>query len=217
MQTPSAAVPARSPLTGVARALLDAVLSRWMHIGTLTVRYANGVQKTYGHGHTPRAGLVIRTAGSERRLAANPALALGESYMNGELEPLDCSPHQLLDIQFLNCSSREHPAERWLEKARWITRRWKQLNSASQSRRNVSHHYDIDGRLYALLLDDDRQYSCAYFPKGDESLSEAQTLKKRHIASKLQLNLETAVDRFRSLCTPYECWQMWPRAPSPFG
>ena len=85
-------------------------------------------------------------------------------------------------------SNREQPAERWLEKARWITRRWNQMNSASQARRSVSHHYDLDGRLYALLLDDDRQYSCAYFPKGDESLSEAQTLKKRHIASKLQLN-----------------------------
>ena len=188
MQTPSATVPARSALPGVARALLDAVLARWVHIGTLTVRYANGVQKTYGRGPTPRAGLVIRTAGAERRLAANPALALGESYMNGELDTLDCSLHQLLDILFLNCCSKEHPAERWLEKARWIARRWNQRNSASQARRNVSHHYDLDARLYALLLDDDRQYSCAYFPKGDESLSEAQTLKKRHIASKLQLN-----------------------------
>ena len=112
MQTPSVTVPARSPLPSVARALLDAVLARWLQIGTLTVRYSNGVQKTYGRGPTPRAGLVIRTAGAERRLAANPALALGESYMNGELEPLDCSLHQLLDILFLNCSSREHPAER---------------------------------------------------------------------------------------------------------
>ena len=37
-------------------------------------------------------------------------------------------------------------------------------------------------------LDRDRQYSCAYFPRGDETLEEAQTAKKRHIAAKLCLN-----------------------------
>ena len=188
MQAPFADAYTRTPLMGASRTLLDAVLSRWVRIGALTVRYANGAQKTYGGGTGPRAGLVIRTAGAERRLATNPALALGESYMNGELDPLDCSLQQLLDILFLNSSNREHPAERWLEKLRWIARRWNQLNSASRARRNVAHHYDLDERLYALLLDDDRQYSCAYFRSGEESLSEAQTLKKRHIASKLQLN-----------------------------
>ena len=51
-----------------------------------------------------------------------------------------------------------------------------------------AHHYDLNGRLYSLLLDRDRQYSCAYFPRGDETLDEAQAAKKRHIASKLLLD-----------------------------
>jgi cyclopropane-fatty-acyl-phospholipid synthase len=42
--------------------------------------------------------------------------------------------------------------------------------------------------LYSLFLDRDRQYSCAYFPRGDETLEEAQTAKKRHIAAKLMLD-----------------------------
>ena len=58
-------------------------------------------------------------------------------------------------------------------------------NDASRSRRNVAHHYDLDGRLYALFLDSDRQYSCAYFDHPDASLEEAQLAKKRHIAAKL--------------------------------
>src|SRR6185312_2822583 len=33
----------------------------------------------------------------------------------------------------------------------------------------------------------DRQYSCAYFARGDETLEEAQAAKKRHIAAKLRL------------------------------
>jgi cyclopropane-fatty-acyl-phospholipid synthase len=46
----------------------------------------------------------------------------------------------------------------------------------------------LNGRLYSLFLDRDRQYSCAYFPRGDETLEEAQAAKKRHIAAKLCLD-----------------------------
>ena len=63
-----------------------------------------------------------------------------------------------------------------------------QYNSAGRARRNVAHHYDLNGRLYSLFLDRDRQYSCAYFLRGDETLEEAQAAKKRHIAAKLCLD-----------------------------
>jgi cyclopropane-fatty-acyl-phospholipid synthase len=171
-----------------AQKLLNFILSRWVHIGTLSVRYPDGTLQTYGSGTTPRAGLAIGNASAARRLALNPALALGECYMDGDIEPLDCTLHELLDLIFLNAGSREHPVERWMEGARWLGRRLTQINSLARSRRNVAHHYDLDGRLYSRLLDDDRQYSCAYFPRGDESLADAQRLKKRHIAAKLHLN-----------------------------
>jgi cyclopropane-fatty-acyl-phospholipid synthase len=63
-----------------------------------------------------------------------------------------------------------------------------QVNDAKRARRNVAHHYDLNGRLYSLFLDRDRQYSCAYFPNGDETLEAAQAAKKRHIAAKLKLD-----------------------------
>jgi cyclopropane-fatty-acyl-phospholipid synthase len=69
-----------------------------------------------------------------------------------------------------------------------VRRRIDQLNPAGRARRNVAHHYDLNGRLYALFLDRDRQYSCAYFARGDETLEEAQAAKKRHIAAKLRLD-----------------------------
>lgn len=168
--------------------LLDFMLSRWVHLGTLTVRYPGGSQRSYGGEPSPRAGLAINTTKAVRRLATNPALALGECYTAGDIEPLDCTLHDLLDLIFLNSGSKEHPVEHWMERLRWAARRLAQLNTASRSQRNVAHHYDLDSRLYSLLLDDDRQYSCAYFPRGDESLAEAQRLKKGHIAAKLHLN-----------------------------
>ena len=52
----------------------------------------------------------------------------------------------------------------------------------------MAHHYDLDGRIYDLFLDRDRQYSCAYFPRGDETLDEAQAAKKTLVATKLLLD-----------------------------
>ena len=51
----------------------------------------------------------------------------------------------------------------WL--LRYIGRRLAQFNPRTRARRNVAHHYDLDGRLYSLFLDADRQYSCALFRK----------------------------------------------------
>jgi cyclopropane-fatty-acyl-phospholipid synthase len=61
----------------------------------------------------------------------------------------------------------------------------RQFNPPRRARRNVAHHYDLDGRLYALFLDADRQYSCAYFDQPDTTLDDAQIAKKRHLAAKL--------------------------------
>ena len=61
------------------------------------------------------------------------------------------------------------------------------------SRRNVSRHYDLGNDLYRLFLDEDWQYSCAYFDEGDISLEQAQYRKKDHIARKLMLNPDASV------------------------
>ena len=57
----------------------------------------------------------------------------------------------------------------------------------NRARRNVAHHYDLDGQLYALFLDADRQYSCGYFETPGQTLDDAQLAKKRHLAAKLLL------------------------------
>src|SRR5581483_1921027 len=69
--------------------------------------------------------------------------------------------------------------------ARYLGRSIKQLNLRSRARSNVAHHYDLDGRLYSLFLDADKQYSCAYFETPHASLDDAQLAKKRHLAAKL--------------------------------
>jgi cyclopropane-fatty-acyl-phospholipid synthase len=60
-------------------------------------------------------------------------------------------------------------------------------NTPHRARRNVAHHYDIGNALYRLFLDEDLQYSCAYFTDPANGLEQAQADKKAHIAAKLHL------------------------------
>ena len=77
----------------------------------------------------------------------------------------------------------------WL---RYFGRHIRQFNRRGRARNNVAHHYDLDGRLYSLFLDADKQYSCAYFETPDASLDDAQLAKKRHLAAKLLIGRGTA-------------------------
>lgn len=51
----------------------------------------------------------------------------------------------------------------------------------------IRHHYDVSNDFYALWLDREMVYSCAYFRTGDEDLDTAQRQKLDHICRKLLL------------------------------
>jgi len=172
------------------RQLLDQVLKHFIVLGRLSVRWPDGELSTYTGESGPEALIELRDWRSVRRVASNPMLAVGECYMDGGLVPVDCSIYEVLEVLITNLMAETSflPLIRLREVCRLITRRIAQFNPAGRARRNVAHHYDLNGRLYSLFLDRDRQYSCAYFRHGDETLEEAQAAKKRHIASKLLLN-----------------------------
>jgi cyclopropane-fatty-acyl-phospholipid synthase len=172
------------------RILLDQILRRFIVVGRLTVRWPDGAISTYTGDPGPEAVIELRNARSVRRVALNPALAVGEAYMDGGLVPVDTSVYELLDVLMTNLMAEKSGKfiMQLRDAIRSQTRRIAQFNPAGVARHNVAHHYDLNGRLYSLFLDRDRQYSCAYFPRGDETLEEAQIAKKRHIAAKLMLN-----------------------------
>jgi len=172
------------------RAVLDQILRRFIVLGRLTVRWPDEQLTTYTGEPGPEALLQLRDWRTVRRIALNPALAVGEAYMDGGLVPVDGPIYDVLDLLVTNLAAEtsRHPIARARYALARFTRRIAQFNPAPRARRNVAHHYDLNGRLYSLFLDRDRQYSCAYFPRGDETLDEAQIAKKRHIASKLKLD-----------------------------
>ncbi|WP_428374875.1 class I SAM-dependent methyltransferase [Lichenicoccus sp.] len=166
---------------------LDAVMRRFIRHGVLDVRYPDGSTRRYGT-HGPHAGLWIDTRKAEFGLIVNPGLLMPEAYMDGGLRPMGCSLYALMEVLMMNVRNAAHPAMQVVSWLRRLRRAWSQFNPAPRSRRNVAHHYDLNGRLYSLFLDRDLQYSCAYFAQGDEALDEAQEAKKHHIAAKLKLD-----------------------------
>jgi len=66
---------------------------------------------------------------------------------------------------------------------------WRQRRGSSNtrngSRRNIHRHYDLGNEFYALWLDAQMVYTCAYFPNPGSTLEEAQRAKLEHVARKL--------------------------------
>jgi cyclopropane-fatty-acyl-phospholipid synthase len=177
-------------MVSMMQSALDMFLRGFITIGRLAVRWPDGRTKIYSGRPGPEAAVVLRGRGTMWRLLLNPKLSLGEAYVDGGLVPQGCSIHDVLAVVLANLRSNpKSPLVAWLRRA--AARIWRpvdQFNAAGRARRNVAHHYDLNGQLYSIFLDRDLQYSCAYFPKGTETLEEAQTAKKHHIAAKLCLD-----------------------------
>ena len=138
-----------------------------------------------GDGTAPAATVRLRSKRLEYVLALNPALALGEAYMDGLLIIEDGNLYDFLEVLARNYGKLgKNP---WLSVIERLGRGLKQANSSARARRNVAHHYDLSDQLYDIFLDRERQYSCAYFPDVDASLEVAQQNKMRHLAAKLLL------------------------------
>ena len=163
-----------------------AYLRRLVRKGRLEVVCADGVTETFGDGQGPLLGVKVADRRAEWRLMVNPALSLGELYMDGRLLVTRGDLYSLLDLGARNLAEmRGLPWVQALHETRVAFRGLHQRNDRRRARRNIASHYDLDARLYDLFLDSDRQYSCAYFEYPGQSLDDAQTAKKRHIAAKL--------------------------------
>ena len=168
--------------------LLSRILEPALTHGRLTLIDPHGRAQAIGPGGSPEVAIQLHDAALARQLLLQPELAAGEAYMDGRLTIEQGSLRDFLALA-TDCaeSISRLRLHRLLAAATRPLRRLHQFNPLARAQRNVAHHYDLSDALYALFLDRDRQYSCAYFPNGDETLEEAQALKKRHIAAKLLL------------------------------
>ena len=156
---------------------------RKVKAGRLSIRDADGsVRIMQGAAEGPRSAIRLHDERLLRKLMVKPDLFMGEGYMDGTLEIEEGTLYDFLEFCGINMAPQHIDP-----KLSNLFRRAEQNNTADKARQNVAHHYDLDGGLYEHFLDDDRQYSCAYFASDTDSLELAQANKKRHIAAKLLL------------------------------
>ena len=150
--------------------------------GAFKLVYPNGDEQVFGDGP---ASVVWRINDTRvlSKIARNPLLNLGETYIDQGWDVEDGKLAQLLTI--LRTNFEDELVRRGSMAAyAAILQTWNNLHA---SMRNVSHHYDLDESLFRAFLDQDMHYSCAYFRTPEQTLEAAQSAKCEHIRKKLCL------------------------------
>ena len=167
--------------------LLRSAIESSVRTGNLVVTDPAGDVHRFGDNTGELVHVWIKSRKAERAIAFDPTLQVGETFINGEVDFLEGDVLALLRLLYNNSAASNSPTGKSINAVRDLFKRLQQLNGERQSRQNVHRHYDLSGELYKLFLDEDMQYSCAYFERPDMTLEEAQLAKKRHIAAKLNL------------------------------
>jgi len=168
--------------------MLSHLLHRMVRVGTLDVVDADGRSRRFAGAPGPHVAIRLHDRKLHYRLGLFPRLAAGEAFMDGTLTIERGDLYDFIDLCAMNYRGyADHPVVKSTHAMWWLMRPLLQFNPVTRARRNVAHHYDLSDELYALFLDNDLQYSCAYFSQAGEGLDQAQENKKRHIAAKLLL------------------------------
>ncbi len=165
------------------------------------IRYWDGSTELGVAGAAPSFTLIIRHPGALRAMLLPPSqLAFAEAFLcddidvEGDLEAAApvalvvadrlLSPRRLARIVrlLLRLPVRKRAS---VAKGRAISqgRRHSRRRDADAIRR----HYDVGNEFYRLWLDAQMVYSCAYFPRGVDTIEAAQTAKLDYICRKLRL------------------------------
>ncbi len=113
-------------------------------------------------------------------LTTSTSLALGEAYMDGDLE-IEGDLYNALD-HFLGQMGKFSTDESALKKLIFTS------TGKKNQEKEVQSHYDIGNDFYKLWLDETMSYSCGYFLHEDDSLYQAQVNKVDYILKKLYLS-----------------------------
>lgn len=173
--------------------ILRPFLSRVIRYGQLTILAPNGGEEVFGVPTAGYANLTVRFTSKRamRHVVLDPRLGAAEAFMDGDLIIENGDIMDLIHLLRANTPWDRGEKLKDLtavgEALDWVKTRLNSINRRRESKANVAHHYDIGNDLYRLFLDSDMQYSCAYWPRPDISLDEAQQAKKAHIAAKLAL------------------------------
>ena len=164
-----------------------------IQIGTLEVIYANKEVKLYGEKkEEKKVTLIIKNSKFFYRVALYGDIGFAESYIDEDFETSNLTKLieiALLNSQYLGTTSENEKNNKFINimpvfnKIKHTMRK----NSKTNSRKNISAHYDLSNDFYKLMLDETMMYSSAIFSNKDEDLYSAQKNKLEKLSNKLNL------------------------------
>lgn len=175
--------------------------------GGLEVRLWDGHTVSLG-SHPPRFTMTFRDPVKFREvMLCRDPLRLADAHFSGAVE-IEGSIYDVLGLKDYFQSLRLSAAEKAAILARTLTirrpprtrqeddaagddRSWRARASGRHSKESDRHaiafHYDVSNEFYALWLDEQMVYSCAYFETPADGLDQAQRQKLDHLCRKLRL------------------------------
>ena len=129
-------------------------------------------------GETP-VTLRIPGAGALKYFIGADLAKLGEAYVEGHID-VDGPIREVL--RAAEGLSRFLGGDKKGRRPRLLN-----LHTRARDAKAIQYHYDVSNEFYALFLDREMVYSCAYFRTGDEDIHTAQAQKLDHICRKLRL------------------------------
>jgi cyclopropane-fatty-acyl-phospholipid synthase len=154
--------------------------------GSLSVHIPDG--RTFRVGGTnpgPNAEVVLHNWHLPHRAFSNATIGVAESYIDGDWTSPDITT--FLELFLVNQEMGEKLAggASWFMTAVQRLRHWLNENTLTNSKKNISAHYDLGNAFYSAWLDPGMTYSSALFTEGALSLEAAQTAKYRALAASM--------------------------------
>ncbi|KAG8100018.1 hypothetical protein GUJ93_ZPchr0013g37482 [Zizania palustris] len=179
-----------------ARLLVARFLAQYVSVGNLTLLEEGGDMFSFGEvGKRCQAKSVMRVHDPlfYWKVATEADLGLADAYINGYCSFVD-KKQGLLNLLLILIANRDANKQSsssskirgwWtpmlltagLASAKYFLRHLSRKNTVTQTRQNISQHYDLSNDFFSLFLDPSMTYSCAVFKDEEESLETAQHRK----------------------------------------
>ncbi len=144
----------------------------------------NGEQ-AYGKGGSDVPILRFNSRAALQRIVKHKDIGFGDAYSDGDIE-IDGNLEDFLREIYLSKEKAAKMPTR-LGPLAGLFGPKARSNTLQGSKSNIHHHYDLGNDFYKLWLDEEMQYTCAYFPAQDLTIEQAQVAKMEHVCRKLQL------------------------------
>ncbi|MHB1230955.1 MAG: class I SAM-dependent methyltransferase [Burkholderiales bacterium] len=175
--------------------------------GCLRICLWEGSEVHLGRGHPAFSLTFVSSKAFQELILARDPLRLAESYFQGLID-IDGDLYSALKLRHHLTSLQLSLIEKATLAAKALrinpekttstggdTPKWGKTfgqklglkPSKNLNRHAISFHYDVSNDFYALWLDEQRVYSCAYYEDASQSLEQAQRNKLDYICRKLRL------------------------------